>query len=263
LYVAVPLATESIVLRAVPFREADLVVTLFTRDRGKISGLARAARRSQRRFSGGLPLFTVGRAELRERRGGELWTLSSFQVLRDFTGLARDLAATAHASYGLELVRELTAAEQEDPAILDLLSELLETLTARGASPSVLRAFELRLLAEVGVAPQISRCVNCGSCELDQPGTVLDSVRGGCVCVACAVPGRAVKPLPPAARQLLLAAQTAGQLIDAPPDGALGADAARDALLATVLCHVGKPLRSVEFIAKVSGAVLRSGYENP
>lgn len=254
-----PLTTEAVVLRGVPYRDADLVVTLYTRERGKVSALARAARKSQRRFGGGLALFNVGVAELREGRS-ELWTLASFRIERDFSGIARDLAATAHGSYGAELVRELTVAEQADADVLELLVQLYAELAGQGAAPSVLRAFELRLLDTIGLAPVLDRCVGCNAdgARLDEPGTVLDGPRGGVMCPACAHPGGGVRPLSADARQLLAAAQGVPTLGAARElAGVPGATDARDAMLGVLLAHVGKPLKSVEFIAKMTGATRR------
>ncbi len=241
-------------LGRLPYRDADLIVTLLTREFGKVSALARGARRSKRRFGARLALFTVGDAELRKGRG-DLWTLSSYDVTRDFTKSAVDIAVMAHGSYGLELVRELSAAEQPDPEIFDLVVELFEVLSDRGASPSVLRVFELRLLRLVGLAPSLDRCVGCGTTEdLGDPGTTLDGIRGGVACPACRVEGGASKPLSAEALALLHAARDAGALVDAPADGGPGAAEARNAVLAMLLAQIGKPLRSVEFIAKMSAS---------
>jgi DNA repair protein RecO (recombination protein O) len=252
--------TEAVLLRSVPYREADLVVTLWSRERGKLSAIARHVRASKRRFGGGLGLFAVGRAQLAGARKGELWDLVAFDVVRDFSRLAVDVASTAHASYGTELVRELTVPGQADAAIFDLLVELYAVLAERGPVPAVLRSFELKLLGEVGLAPSLDRCVGCGeeaAERLDEPGVGFDGARGGVVCPACAV-GPDTRPLPAAARAVLLAARAAPALgaVDAAtaPVGSSGLEA-RDAILGMILGHLGKPLKSVEFIAKVSGAL--------
>lgn len=251
-----PLPTHAVVLRSVVYGEADLVVTLYTRERGKLSALARGARKSRRRFGAALQLFVLGNAELRGRARSELWTLQSFDAVRDFTKLAGDVAAMAHASYGTELVRELTVAEQPDEAVLDLLVELYDELLARGPSPNVLRAFELRLLDTIGLGPVLDRCVACGTDELDD-GTVMDGPRGGVCCPACAHPGSHTRPLSAAARAILEHARAAPSLAAARSDEAPAAPEARDAMLATIYAHVGKPLRSVEFIVKMTGASRR------
>lgn len=258
--VAESIRTDAVVVRRVAYGEADLIVTAYTRARGKVSALARSARRSRRRFGGALELFTVSEIELRERPRSELHTLAYAEPRRVFPALATGMAALAHAGYGTELVRELTAAEQPDPAVFDLLVELYEVLSARGAHPPVLRAFELRLLGCVGLAPALDRCVGCGAQQpraLDAPGAVLDTVRGGVICGGCAGASArsARRPMPAPARRLLVAAQRATTLASmcagGPPGGGEGAAEARDAMLATLLAHIGKPLRSVEFVAKL------------
>src|SRR5919204_373892 len=89
----------AIVLRTVDYGEADRVVTLLSRERGKVSAFARAARASRRRFGGALEPFTLVHAEAKERRGAELFTLESVAVERAFGGIRGDLARIACASY--------------------------------------------------------------------------------------------------------------------------------------------------------------------
>lgn len=252
----------AIVLRKVVYGEADVIATLLAREQGKLSALARSARRSQRRFGAALELFTVSEVELRPHRGSELWTLSSAQTIESFTDLAREVGCLAHASYGTELARELSAAEQPEPELFDLLVELFRSLARRGARVDALRAFELGLLDLVGLAPSFDACAGCGrsdSFALDR-GAVLDAARGGAICSACASASRGagVRPLGAGARAVLTAAQRAargpGGLAAVNLGGAAGSDdaeEARDAMLALLTHHVGRPLKTVEFIGKL------------
>jgi len=250
---------RAVVLRKVVYGEADLVLTLLSRDLGKLSALARGARSSRRRFGAALELFTVSSVELRAHRG-ELWTLSSAETAHSFPTIARDMGALAHASYGTELVRELSAPEQPEPAVFDLLVDLFRALDTRGARADVLRAFELALLADVGLAPALEACAACGrtaeSGALDR-GALLDPARGGVVCAACAPASRAagVRPLSSAVRAVLVAAQRAGGAGElAQVELELGEDAAeaREAMLALLGHHVARPLRTLEFLGKLS-----------
>lgn len=252
------MVTDAIVLRAIPYGEADLIVTLYTRARGRLSALARAARKSQKRFSGALGMFTLSSMQLRGRPGTELWTLQSAEPVRSFASLALDVGAFAHASYGTELLRELSPPEVPDQAALDLELAFYAELDAGGPHAQVLRAFELALLDILGLAPVLERCVGCGTAELDQRGMVLDPGRGGVCCAQCAALARqaGVRPLSGPARQVLARAQAVPDLAAARalnPDAEAAAEA-RDALIAVLLGHVGKPLRSLEFITKLSGA---------
>jgi DNA repair protein RecO (recombination protein O) len=250
---------EGMVLRATPYGESDVIVQLVTAEHGTVSALARGGRRSQRRFAGALGLLVLGRYQLKARPRSDLWSLESAEVVREWTALAVDVAAVAHASYALELVRELVPAEQPEPAALALLIELHEALAAHGPSPSVLRGYELALLDALGSAPSLDRCVGCGATDtLDMPGTVFDPERGGVACPRCAAlsRGAGIRPLAAAARAYLLAARAAQPLgaavaLDADPDGAHDRHVARDCLVTMIVGLVGRPLRTLEFLAKM------------
>src|SRR3954454_17047747 len=100
-----------VVLRTTPLRESDLLVVLSTDVHGRLSAVARGARKSQRRFSGALQLLVLGRYQLGRRPRGELWGLESAEVEREWNQLASDVFAVAHASYIAELVAALLPAE--------------------------------------------------------------------------------------------------------------------------------------------------------
>ncbi len=238
--------TEAIVVRVVDYGEADRVATLLTRDAGRVAALARGARRSRKRFGGALELFGAGEAVLVEKRG-ELWGLESFDARRGFPHLALDVAKVAHAAYACELVRELAPDHAPEPRLYALTVEMLGLLDGGEARAELLRAFELRVLDEVGLAPVLDRCVGCDG----PPGDLFDARRGGVTCAACG----GSRPLPAGAREALCAAERAtlaeaARLRFAPGDG----EAAREALQALLREHLPRPLRSVEFIAKLNGA---------
>jgi DNA repair protein RecO (recombination protein O) len=205
--------SRALVLRKVAYGEADVIVTLLARDQGKISALARAARRSQRRFGA-----------------------------------------------ALELARELSAPDLPEPELFELVCELYRTVARRGPRPDVLRVFELALLAEAGLAPVLDACVACGSADPNRfaRGGLFDPARGGALCSECApgARGGGVRPLPAGARALLCAAQRAGRADLGAVDlsGAAADDAveARDAMVALLTHHVGHPLRTLEFMAKMT-----------
>src|SRR5574337_762201 len=135
-----------VVLKTTPLRESDLLVTLYTDEHGRISCVARGARKSQRRFAGALSLLVLGRYHLGRRPRGELWGLESAEVVREWTQLASDVIAVAHASYAAELVGGLLPPEAPDPEALELIVGLWDAIAAGGPSPGALRAVELALL---------------------------------------------------------------------------------------------------------------------
>jgi DNA repair protein RecO (recombination protein O) len=243
--------TPAVVVRAVDYGEADRIVTLLTRVRGKVSAIARGARKSRRRFAGGLGLFAHGRATVKVRRGADLALLESWQPLVDHTGLAADVARMAHAGYVCEIARDLSAADHPDAEVFDLVAETLAVLSAPDRPPCVetLRVFELRLLDALGFAPMLDRCTACGRDDLGGAGMRFDLSRGGVTCRHC----HGVGPeLPEAARRALLRARgsSPSQAHELELDPVTNA-ACRDAMVAAIQHQLGRPLRSVEFIAKV------------
>jgi DNA repair protein RecO (recombination protein O) len=246
------LTTPAIVLRTVDYGEADRVVTLFTRDAGKLAALARGARKSVRRFGAGLGLFGVGEAVLHDKPNAELAGLERFDGARGFPALMADVAKVAHGGYACELTRELIPPRQPEPEVFELLITFFAALEAGPARAETLRIFELRLLDALGLRPSLDACIACGTVELGAPGDVLDVRRGGVVCAHCHGHGRA---LGDEVRRALCEAQTL-ELADAPgfalpPAVNVGC---REALAAIIVDHVGRPLKSLEFIAKLNHA---------
>ncbi len=246
--------TDAVVLRTTAVGESDQVVMLYTRSLGRISAIARGARSSRKRFGGALGMLVVSEVALGRRlRGGDLWALERATVVANHAALASDPIVLGHASYALELVRELTPEETPDPEILGLIVALWAAL-ASGPSPTALRGFELRLCELLGSGVALDRCVACGRHDdLDQ-GAIFDPVRGGVVCRTCAPTSRGlgVRPLSAGARRYLLDAAATplgpGAVLDAADGDRVSA---RDAMLAFVGHLVGKPLRTVAFVAQV------------
>jgi DNA repair protein RecO (recombination protein O) len=251
------ISTPAIVLGAVNYADADRIVTLLGRDTGRVSALARAARKSQRRFAGGLGLGSVGTAVLKERPGSELSTLERFDASETFVGLGADVARMAHGAYVVELTGKLCAPHQVEPAVYDGLLAFLRHLDRDGASAERLRVFELSVLRTLGFGPVVATCAVCGGArfagrDAADVGFRWDPDLGGAVCLACARGGR---PLSAAARRALVRlADTA--LADAAAEK-LSPDVNRDcrqALLEIVAHHITGSLKSIEFIEKVAAA---------
>jgi DNA repair protein RecO (recombination protein O) len=256
-------AELGVVLKTTPLRESDLLVVLYTATHGRIAAVARGARKSQRRFAGALQLLVLGKYQLGRRPRGELWGLDSAEVEREWTQLASDVFAVAHASYVAELVAALLPAESPEPEALDVIIGLWDSLAEGGPSPAALRYVELALLELAGHQPALGACAACGERDLAS-GAMFDPSRGGAICRRCAATSRAagVRPLEPGTRAYLVevaSVHSAGEarVIDE-RHAASDRTAARDAMLAMVTSLVGKPLKSLEYIAKLGAAGKRT-----
>ena len=225
-----------------------------------MTAVARGARKSRRRFAGAVSLLVLAHYRLGRRPRGELWGLESAEVVREWTQLASDVVAVAHASYIAELVDGLLPAEAPEPRVLELIVALWDALAAGGPSPGALRAVEIALLELAGHRPAIDRCAACGG-ELGD-GAVFDPRRGGAICRVCAGLSRntGVRPYEAGTRAYLrtvaeLAAPLAARAVDTDPQfTAADRTAGRDALVAMVIGLVGKPLRSLDYLAKLGAA---------
>jgi DNA repair protein RecO (recombination protein O) len=246
------LKLTGIVLRAVDYGESDRVVTLLTRERGKISAFARGARASRRRFGGALEPFTLLVAEARERAGSELLGLDSVTVTRAFGAIRADLARIACAGYAVELARELVRDHEPHDDLFDLLERVLAALDAAPARPASLRAFELGALRAAGLMPRLDGCARCGG-ALGSGTLRFDPGQGGALCPSCAPSASPGAPsLSPDAAAALLRLQEGGleaALAEplAPPAGR----EARDALTAFVEHHLGRRLAARRFLDEV------------
>ncbi len=246
----------AIVLRAVDTGEADRVVTLLTRERGKVAAFARGARASRRRFGGALELFTLVAAEVRERAGSDLLGLDSVSPRDAFGGIRGDLARIACAGYAAELAREIVRDHEPHEDLFDLLAAYLAALAAAPASPAALRAFELGALRAAGLAPRLDGCARCGATRSPGAAAHFDPGQGGVLCQACApwaAPG--TPRLSPGTADALATLAAGGLAAAAEPLPPPAAREAREALTAFIEHHLGRRLQARRFLDEI-GPVL-------
>lgn len=251
------LKLTAVVLRTVDYGESDRVVTLFTRERGKVSAFARGARASRRRFGGGLEPFTQISAQVRERSGSDLLSLDTLAVDDAFGGIRGDLARIACAGYAAELSRELVRDLEPHLELYDLLVDYLRRLDRGPALPGVLRAFELGALGAAGLAPRLDTCARCGGELGGQEAVRFDPQEGGALCAVCAQaasPGSVL--LSRGAHGVLLRLSTGGlpagaELIDS----GVGREV-RDALTRFVEHHLGRRLKARKFLDELGPALM-------
>jgi DNA repair protein RecO (recombination protein O) len=153
--------SEAIVLRTYPLREADLLVTLFTRLEGKVHGIARSAKKSKRRFGGALEPLTWVRAYYEDRERQELARLDSCEVLE--SPLASEVSYPRAVALGhvAELLDELLPDREANDAVFRLALSVLAGL--RGSDVWLpVTYFELWMTRLMGYLPDLSECISCG-----------------------------------------------------------------------------------------------------
>jgi DNA repair protein RecO (recombination protein O) len=153
--------SEAIVLRGYPLREADLLVTLFTRLEGKVRGVARSAKKSKRRFGGALEPLTYVRAFYDVREGQELARLDACEVLESPMASEVTYARAVALGHIAELLDEVLPDREANDAIFRLTLSVLHVLTGSEVWMPV-TYFELWLTRLVGFLPELMECIVCG-----------------------------------------------------------------------------------------------------
>jgi DNA repair protein RecO (recombination protein O) len=181
--VAGPLKTEAIVLRSIRYGEADRILHLYTPDHGRMSAIAKGARRARSRFGARLEPFFHIRAVLHEGRS-ELLTVTGVDTIATY-GAVRDHAATLDAAArACDAVTRLFETSDPHPEVFRLLANELALLNADVAHARTANglAFRLKLLLAAGIVPQLGACAVCGETEhlLGFSGAA-----GGVVCSSC------------------------------------------------------------------------------
>jgi DNA repair protein RecO (recombination protein O) len=244
--------SEAIILRSRVYGESDKIVTFLTADVGKLTGIAKGAKNSRRRFANCLDSFTRVRVHFRTRAGASMAFMESCDLLQP-AGILSEPTKFAYGSYLIELVDQLTGEAQPVLELYNLLSEGLDELRQGAATPPFLRVFELRLLHDAGYDPQLQSCARCHRALLSLEQVFLEPTEGSFVCTACRAPGQAV---------IAVTGQTL-KILDAIKRASLG-EARRRRFTATtateaaqmmshlLALHLPRPLRSTKLIADLS-----------
>lgn len=244
--------TPAIVLRTHAAREADLIVVLLTAARGRVECHARGARKSRRRFPGGLPTGARGEATIGPLRRGSLPPLDGFAATADHLALGRDLEAFAYVGYLCELGDQLVSGSTPDPRAFAVLDEAIGAIVRQSPPhPLLLRRCELGLIDALGWLPAIDRCGVCGGApDRDADMVAFSLARGG---VLCREHGGGDRRMPNEVLELaadLLAGPVGARELPAAPSSALRRGL-RDLGRAVIEPHLRSPLRSLAFFAQL------------
>jgi len=155
------LTSEAVVLRTWPLHEADLIVSFFTRDYGRVKGVAKSALRSRKRFGGALEPMTVARAWFAEKPKQELVRLDQLEIIRSPLSVPVDHARMAVLSFYAEVIDEALPEHDPQETIFRLILAVLEQTTVD--QPWMpLTYFSLWMTRLMGLLPDIAHCTVCG-----------------------------------------------------------------------------------------------------
>ncbi len=171
---------EGIIIRTSDYGETNKIITIFTRELGKIGVMARGAKKPKSRLSSISQLFIYGTFLYQKSSG--LGTLQQGEIISTFRDVRNDLIRTSYASYIIELIDKLTEEKERNPYLFELLLQALQNINDEVDPEIITRIVEMKMLAVAGIKPELDRCANCKR----QEGNFAFSIKeGGLLCEKC------------------------------------------------------------------------------
>ncbi len=159
--------TDGIVLKKQNLRETSIILTLFTKDFGKLSGIIKGARGPKAAIGNNPQVFTLNRVVFYERKRGNLNSISQCDLKDFFEPVRKDLERTVYANYLLELVNSVTVEGDVNEEIYNLLLNSLKLISGQASAKRVARIFEIKLREISGFMPELDTCASCDR-EIEQ-----------------------------------------------------------------------------------------------
>lgn len=172
---------EGIVIRSIDYGESNKIITVYSRENGKIGMMARGAKKTNSRLSSISQLFTYGNYLYRSSRG--LGTLSQGETIHSFRTLREDLFKTAYAAYIVELTDKLTEDLTPSASLFNLLYYSLKYINENYDEEVITFIYETKMLATAGITPRLDSCANCGNNDTRFIGFSIKE--GGFLCHHC------------------------------------------------------------------------------
>ena len=181
--------SDALILRSVDFGESDRILHLLAPEHGRLTAIAKGARRSAKRFAGTLDLFNHLRVQLSWRRGGAMCVLEQAVLVHHYAPLRSDPKRFALGCYLLELLDRLAperGVARDTQRLFRFALDALEALARHRPDPALRTILELRALDALGLRPELRRCVGCGREIGEQAAVGFHVADGGPLCGVCA-----------------------------------------------------------------------------
>lgn len=175
----------SIIMDILEIGESDLLVTFFTKEKGKLKGIAKGAKKSRKRFFNCLDLLCLVFMESEIRKNKDLHFLHSCKLIEPFTKIREDYKAFVIANYMIELMDRLFPIEVPDEYMFDTLETSLRMLQERRDYELILANYEAKAVFIGGYGIDLDRCQNCGRAYQGKGNGAFLAYKGGIVCFNC------------------------------------------------------------------------------
>ncbi|NRG43741.1 DNA repair protein RecO [Bacillus sp. CRN 9] len=171
---------EGIVIRTVNYGESNKIVTLFTREWGKVGVMARGAKKPSSRLSAVTQPFTYGHFLV--QRGKGLGGLQQGDIIQSMRSIKEDIFLTAYVSYIVDLLDKGTEEKRPNPFLFELLMQSIQLINEGNDPEIITNIFEMKMLNQLGLYPVLNQCAICKNTD----GEFSFSIReGGLICHRC------------------------------------------------------------------------------
>ncbi len=242
-----------IVLRRINFGETDRIVTLLTREHGKISAIAKGARKPVSRLAGPTEIMTYSRMQL--ATGRNLDIITQVEVKESFPRIRSDLRKIAHATYLMELVDRMTEEHERNVDLFDTLLSSLYLMERPNDPEKITHMFELQFMRLLGYEPVLDKCVRRERGVVPMPPAdelYFSPSLGGLVCRECGpLPDDAIRIEPETVkimRRLLVAEAPEVERMEIPPEVM---DQISRAMRWFIRFHSEREIKSAEFLQAI------------
>jgi len=184
------LRTAGFVLKNLSYGESDLIVTFYSREFGKIKGIAKGAKRSKKRFANVFEPFSLSNIIFSQKNRDTLALIESCDIIDHYATIRQDLEKTLTASYFIDLTDHFSPEGKHNENLFLLLADYLSWLGRENVSDAAIRFFEMRLLKIAGFEPALTACVRCNTPVTNGASYYFYPKEGGIFCAACARPER-------------------------------------------------------------------------
>ncbi|MRR17498.1 MAG: DNA repair protein RecO [Deltaproteobacteria bacterium] len=233
------------VLKSLSYGESDLIVTFYSREFGKIKGIAKGAKRSKKRFANVFEPFSLAQIIFSRKNRDALAFIEACDIIEHYASIRQDLEKTLVASYFIDLADHFSPEGKSSESLFALLADFLSLLARDNVSDAAVRFFEMRLLKISGFEPALAACVRCKTPVTNGASYYFYPREGGIFCASCARPERYDQSISAGTVRTLL----------------MGKDMALDKIRMVCLSeHLASESRSIlcDFIAYVLGKEIKS-----
>lgn len=252
--------TDAILLRKIEYGDHDYIITFLTRSRGKICVIAKNAKKSVKRFSGALDLFSVNHIQCRfpKKNKDSLTILAQTDLENGFVNIRYDVFKTTYACYWVELINLWLEEGKKQTELYDLLFFVLDMLNQSDIRMEVLSLlFQIRFMGISGFSPHLEACGNCSTPvdDIHQKNVYFDFKEGGIIC------GNCLKKKPGSGHGMGVSKGTLKQLVWINTADIQRADRIKSALFAIkegqillesfIPFHIGREFKSLKFLRQL------------